>query len=116
MCNLASDLWRRTVDLKSWSRVKGFGKGNDWDPIERFGVEFKVAPKKKKTLSRTFSSPSTDESRSPVTSTIMVSRAGAVVHDNTGLIDSSSALGELRSPHTTGVDVAKLKLLVEAPG
>ena len=28
------------VDLQSWSR-KGFG-GNDWDPMERFGVERKI--------------------------------------------------------------------------
>ena len=39
----------------------------------------------------------------------------AVVHGDTGLIDSSSRRGAQRSPRTTGVDVAKLKLLVEEP-
>ena len=39
-----------------------------------------------------------------------------VVHGDTGLIDSSSRRGAQRSPRTTGVDVAKLKLLVEEPG
>ena len=39
----------------------------------------------------------------------------AVVHGDTGLIDSSSRRGTQRSPRTT-VDVAKQKLLVEEPG
>ena len=39
-----------------------------------------------------------------------------VVHGDTGLIDSSSRRGAQRSPRTTGVDVAKLKLLVEEHG
>ena len=35
------------------------------------------------------------------------------MHGDTGLIDSSSRRGALRSPRTTGVNVAELKLLVE---
>ena len=64
--------------------------------------------KKKKTSSRTFPPPSRGESLSSVTQSCT---AGI-----TGLIDSSSRRGAQRSPRTTGVDVAKQKLLVEEPG